>query len=166
MTERKYPERGTPRTQEQKDLAKASRKPRTYKGDLERRQRPPKAPGPRYEFLQRLALQAAGFKEQDLRKAMDRTREALDATVVKTASFEGKITDVKHFTDHQTRLMAAREIFGMVPGMKADEEKGSAPITLQLLVVNGDGSQTAVEVSSGTAMNIKELVVGTDDGSR
>lgn len=44
-----------------------------------------------------------------------RFREALDATLVKTAQHKGKIKDVKKFPDHRTRMEAALHI-AMISG--------------------------------------------------
>src|SRR5262249_28120024 len=53
---------------------------------------------PNQEYFQRLADH---FIPDEL--MMLRTRQGLDATVVKTASFQGTITDIQEFADYATR---------------------------------------------------------------
>ena len=104
----------------------------------------------RLSLLSRVSLQMAGFQEHDLKKAMRRTREALNARDVRFYSHEGVVTDRKELIDHRVRLEAADRIFRMVPGVYAekDQGKGGGDITVEIVTLAPDGSRTAIRINS------------------
>ena len=82
----------------------------------------------------REALRQAGFRASDLKKAMQRTREAMDAT--------GRFG-----VDHRTRLKGAEMVFSMVPGVVVKEEgKSGGTVTVEIITLAGDGTKTAIRV--------------------
>ena len=111
----------------------------------------PSALAQRKEFLMRAALEAAGFQPTDLRKAMTRTREALDAKKVVVATHEGVISDEKEFVDHGTRLEAADRIFKMVPDIYVRNERGgpAGEFVVEVVTMGKNGEKTAVRISNG-----------------
>jgi len=97
--------------------------------------------------MMRAVLEAAGFEPSDLRLAMRRTREALNAKKVVIATSEGQISDERAYVDHGTRMEAADRIFKMIPGMYAVREGGSGvPFTVEVITMGVNGDKTLVRV--------------------
>ena len=100
----------------------------------------------RLKLLMSTALELAGFNEDDLRKAMQRTREALDAEEV-TITNKGKIVKSPR---HNIRLEASKEIFKMADAYpkKVETEGGGSALVVEVVTLAADGSKTTVRVGA------------------
>lgn len=107
----------------------------------------------RLELLARVGLKMAGFKPAHLRKAHKRELEALDAEIVKVShNRDGEEVRRLVLPDHNTRLVAARAIKQMIPGMYPSQGAGmeradGMSLHVQIILQQQDGSQQIVEVS-------------------
>lgn len=92
------------------------------------------------------ALEVAGFRAEDLQLSMQRMREGLDAETAKVTRYDrwGEIREViEGGPDHPIRLRAAENIFEWLGfrGARKPAESGSGPVTLNVVIVNGDAPQ-------------------------
>lgn len=109
----------------------------------------------RLDLLMRTSLQLAGVKPAHLRKAHRRTVEALDAETVKIShDRDGNEVRRLEMPDHNTRLVASRQILQMIPGMFPSQGAGldradANTITVQIILQQPDGSQQTVQIAAG-----------------
>lgn len=101
----------------------------------------------RMAILARAALEMAGFKASDLRKAMRRTREAMDAEEI-IVSQKGKVV---RSPKHSIRLAASKEVFELAdayPAKSRSVQAGGTGNTMVVEVVTlaSDGSRTVTRV--------------------
>jgi len=108
----------------------------------------------RLELLARAGLKMAGFKPAHLRKAHKADVEALDAVRIRRShDRDGKEIRVTEEKDHNVRLLAARAIKQMIPGMFPSQGAGmerneGASLHVQIVLLQADGTQHVVDVSS------------------
>jgi hypothetical protein len=93
------------------------------------------------------ALEVAGFKAEDLVNSMQRMREGLDAEMPQVTKYgrDGQVREViEGGPDHPIRLRAAENIFEWLGfrGARKPAEAGSGPVTLNVVIVNGDAPQS------------------------
>lgn len=91
------------------------------------------------------ALEVAGFRAEDLKNSMQRMREGLDADTPTITRYgrDGQVREViEGGPDHPIRLRAAENIFEWLGfrGARKPAEAGSGPVTLNVVIVNGDGA--------------------------
>jgi hypothetical protein len=105
------------------------------------------------------ALEIAGFKAEDLQLSMQRMREGLSADTPEITKYgrDGQVREViEGGPDHPIRLRAAENIFEWLGfrGARKPAESGSGPVTLNVVIVNGDpqppeGNGRAVRIIGG-----------------
>ena len=122
----------------------------------------------RLDILARASLKMAGFKPAYLKRALQRYVEALDASSVRIYSNRqtGEIIERVEVPDHQSRIMAAREICRMIPGMypsEALQAQGSSGVVVEVRLLSPDGTEVAVKV--GAAHTTSSGTSGQDDAS-
>lgn len=111
-------------------------------------------PAPRFwtgEAVLDHALEVAGFQAEDLRRAMDVTRDALTATTGKGEP------------DHSTRLRASENIFGWVGlrGARKPVEGERGPVTIHVAIVS---SEVAGHQAQANGASIR-FIGGTGDST-
>lgn len=105
------------------------------------------------------ALEVAGFQAEDLKLAMTRMREGLSAETPKVTRYDrdGNVREaIEGGPDHPIRLRASENIFEWLGfrGARKPAESGSGPVTLNVVIVNGDpqppqGNGRAVRIIGG-----------------
>ncbi len=125
--------------------------PANYTPPLPAKRKEPKLPAhvKRYqEVMARQALEMAGFKPAYARRALDATMEALGANRIEVVKWHGVIADERAYPDHKTRLQAADQVFKLVPGMYAKQEKatGAGNVTVEIITLAPDGTKHAIRV--------------------
>lgn len=108
----------------------------------------------RVDILARAGLKLAGFKPADLRKAHKRDVEALDAVRIRRShDRDGNEVRAVEEPDHNVRLVAARAIKSMVPGMYPSqapsmERQEAQGLQVQIILLQSDGQQQVVDVTT------------------
>lgn len=106
----------------------------------------------RLDILARAGLKMAGFRPADLRRAHLRDVEALNAVRVRRShDRDGNEVRAVEEPDHNVRLLAARAIKQMIPGMYPSQGAGmerdaGTQINVQIILQNADGTQHMVDV--------------------
>lgn len=109
----------------------------------------------RLDILVRAGLKMAGFKPAHLRKAHKADVDALDAVRIRRShDRDGNEIRCVEEPDHNVRLLAARAIKQMIPGMYPSQGAGmerseSNTINVQIILQNTDGTQDVVQVQAG-----------------
>lgn len=108
----------------------------------------------RLDILVRAGLKMAGFKPSHLRRAHQADVEALDAVRVRRShNRDGEEVRREIEPDHNVRLLAARAIKQMIPGMfpsqgAGQERDAGNTINVQIVLQNTDGTQHVVQVAT------------------
>lgn len=108
----------------------------------------------RLEILVRVGLQMAGFKPAHLRRAHKADVDALKAVRVRRShDRDGNEIRCVEEPDHNVRLLAARAIKQMIPGMYPSQGAGmerdtGSHLNVQIIMLQADGSQHMLQVHS------------------
>ena len=111
----------------------------------------------RLDILVRAGLKMAGFKVAHLRKAHQADVDALDAVRVRRShDRDGNEVRSVEEPDHNVRLLAARAIKQMIPGMYPSQGAGmerseGASLHVQIILLKADGTQDVVVVNAQSA---------------
>jgi hypothetical protein len=98
------------------------------------------------------ALEVAGFKVEDLKRSMEVTREALDASTPSRVEYfkTGEVrAEIDGGPDHGTRLRASENIFGWV-GLRGSRQPQNSQLPQTPLVVMWISQQPPPPLSSPT----------------
>lgn len=111
----------------------------------------------RLDILVRAGLKLAGFKPAHLRRAHQAEVEALEAVRVRRShNRDGEEIRREEEPDHNVRLLAARAIKQMIPGMYPSQGAGmerdaGSQLHVQIIMLSGDGTQHVVDVTTQRA---------------
>lgn len=108
----------------------------------------------RLDILVRAGLKMAGFKPSHLRKAHQADVDALDAVRIRRShDRDGNEIRREEEPDHNVRLVAARAIKSMIPGMYPSqapsmERQEPGGLHVQIILLSQDGQQQIVDVQA------------------
>lgn len=108
----------------------------------------------RLDILMRTSLKMAGFKPAHLRKAHKADVDALDAVRVRRShDRDGNEVRCVEEPDHNVRLVAARAIKSMIPGMfpsqaPSMERQEPGGLHVQIILLSQDGQQQVVDIQA------------------
>ncbi len=110
-----------------------------------------------------LIWEAAGITKADraraLAHAFHRTREAMDASVVKVFQYQGEVVESKPLVDHDTRLRASKQAASFA-GV-SDRNTTPAPVVVNVVMPDwAYGRRTTVNVTPPVeAVPLREIVL-------
>jgi len=108
----------------------------------------------RLDILARASLKMAGFKPADLRRAHQADVDALEAVRIRRShNRDGEEIRREEEPDHNVRLLAARAIKQMIPGIFPSQGAGmerdaGSQINVQIILQNTDGTQHVVDITT------------------
>lgn len=108
----------------------------------------------RLDILVRAGLKMAGFKPAHLRRAHKADVDALDAVRIRRShDRDGNEVRCVEEPDHNVRLVAARAIKSMIPGMYPSqapsmERQEPGGLHVQIILLSQDGQQQVVDIQA------------------
>lgn len=113
----------------------------------------------RLDILVRAGLKMAGFKPAHLKRAHKADVDALEAVRVRRShDRDGVEIRREEEPDHNVRLLAARAIKQMIPGMYPSQGAGmerdaGSQLHVQIIMLQADGTQHVVDVVASPSMD-------------